>query len=113
MSKTKTKPQRRSLSQLLRTSEAQAKPRPRANLPRSTAAQLVVRSIALTPGTDEMLSRLMDTARTRLGRKVSASSVVRALLDYCDRKGLDEKVHAAIEAELNAGAVVWGSKRGE
>jgi len=107
------KTQRKTLTQLMRTSEAQAKPKPRANLPKPTAPQLIVRSIALTPAADEMIARLMDTARDRIGRKVSASSVVRALLEYCDRKGLDAKIHAAIEAELNAGTVVWGSKRAE
>lgn len=107
------KVQRKSLTQLMRTSEAQAKPKPRANLPKPAAPPLVVKSIALTPAADQTLARLVETARKRVGRKVSASSVVRALLEYCERKGLDDKVHAAIEAEVNAGAVVWGSRRGE
>lgn len=107
------KEQRKSLTQLMRTSEAQAKPKPRANLPKASAPKLVVRSIALTPAADDTLARLIDTAGERVGRKVSASSVVRALLEFCERKGLDTKIHAAIEAEQNAGTVVWGSKRGE
>jgi hypothetical protein len=106
------KAQRKTLTQLMRTSEAQAKPKPRANLPKQAPPPLVVRSIALTPAADETLARLIESARRRVGRKVSASSVVRALLEYCDRKGLDARIHAAIEAELNAGTVVWGSKRG-
>lgn len=111
MPKPQPKPQRKSLAQLLRSSEAQAKPKPRANLPKPPGPQLVVKTISLTPAADETLARLMDTARDRVGRKISASSVVRALLDYCTQKGLDEKIHATIEAELNAGTVIWGSKR--
>jgi len=94
----------------MQASKSQAKPKPRANLPKPAAPQLVVRSIALTPAADEMLTRLMEAGKERAGRKISASAVVRALLEFCERKGVEEKIYSAIEAELNAGTVVWGGR---
>ena len=106
-------PKRKSLSALMRSSEAAADAKPRLSTPATPASQqLVVKSISLTPAAEEVLTRLMQETRTRIGRKVSASSAVRALLDHCDRNQLYEIIGSGVEAELNAGSVIWGSRRG-
>jgi len=109
--KTAPKAARKSLAELMRSSEAEAQAKPRMNVP-AAPAQLVVKSISLTPAAEETLARLMQASRSRIGRKVSASSVVRALLDHCERHQLDDVIADAIEAELNNGSVIWGSRRG-
>ena len=96
----------------MHSSKAEAKAKPRLNTRAVPASEeLIVKSISLTPAALETLQRLMKDTGDHLGRKVSASSVVRALLAYTERNHLDEVIGAAIELELNSGAVVWGSRR--
>ena len=66
------------------------------------------RSIALTEQALQTLTAYQADAAGALGRKISASAVVRAALALCDAHGLD--VTEAIAAELNAGTVVWGGR---
>ena len=90
---------RKSLRALMHSSKAEAKAKPRLNTRAVPASEeLIVKSISLTPAALETLQRLMKDTGDHLGRKVSASSVVRALLA--------EVIGAAIELELNSGAVV-------
>lgn len=108
-----SEPARKSIAELMRASEAEADAKPRMTTPAPPAsARLVVKSISLTPAADDTLERLVRATHERVGRKVSASSVVRALLDYCEREQLDDTIAVVIEAELNTGSVIWGSRRG-
>lgn len=102
-----SKPKTKSLGELLKRARQEAPERP-GRVTASDEAPLVVRSLSFTPATAETLDRLVDEVSERRRRKTSASAVVRALLRYVERQDVAPKIAAAIEAELNAGEVVWG-----
>ena len=104
-----SKPPPKSLGDLLQQAKADAPAAPRR--PADKAPPLVVRSVALTPATRETLEQLIAQASNTIGRKASASAVIRALLQWAARHDLGEELVRLIAAELQTGEVVWGKQR--
>ena len=102
-------PPRKSLGDLLKQAKADAPAAPRR--PVAEAQPLVVRSVALTPAAQSTLDQLIAQASSTIGRKASASAVVRALLQWAARHDLGEDLVRLIAAELQTGEVVWGKLR--
>lgn len=74
---------------------------------------LAVRSLTLAADTDETLERVRHDASDFIGRAVSGSAVVRALLRYAEAQGYEwgiENLCPLIEQELKSG-VQWGKKK--
>jgi len=74
---------------------------------------LIVRSHALTPSTKATLGRLRNDATDTLGRAVSNSTIVRALLRYADAQGIAwarEHLFPLIGQEMTSG-ILWGKKK--
>jgi hypothetical protein len=75
----------------------------------STPPSVVVRSIAFTPAALDALEQLAASIATRIGRKSSASAVVRALLRHVQEiPDADQKLAALVEHELTSEALSWG-----
>jgi hypothetical protein len=104
-----SKPPRKSLGALLQQAKAEAASTP----PRPTdlTPPLVVRSVALTPAAQATLEQLIAQASAAIGRKASASAVVRALLAWAEQEHLGAELVRLIAAELQTGEVVWGKAR--
>jgi Arc/MetJ-type ribon-helix-helix transcriptional regulator len=76
----------------------------------ATPPQVVVRSIAFTQDALETLEQLAARIGPRMGRKSSASAVVRALLRHAqDLPEIAERLAALIEQEQDN--VSWGRPR--
>jgi hypothetical protein len=105
-----SKPRAKSLGDLLQQAKADAPPAPRR--PADEAPPLVVRSVALTPAAQATLEQLIAQASTAIGRKASASAVVRALLQWAEQEHLGDELVRLIAAEVQTGEVVWGKARG-
>ena len=103
-------PRRKSLGELLRRAKAEASDRPR-RVVKAVQPELIPTAVSLTPAAKESLDRLMASVSATTGRKTSASSIVRALLQLAEKNGLARQVSTLIETELNTGAVVWGRAR--
>jgi hypothetical protein len=101
-----SKPRAKSLGDLLQQAKADAPATPRH--PAAEAPPLVVRSVALTPAAQATLESLIAQASAAIGRKASASAVVRALLQWAEHKHLGAELVRLIAAELQTGEVVWG-----
>jgi hypothetical protein len=71
----------------------------------------VVRSVALRPAAQAILESLIAEASAAIGRKASASAVVRALLQWAEHERLGDELVGLIKAELQTGEVVWGKAR--
>ena len=74
---------------------------------------LVVRSHTLTPSTKATLRVLSNDATDTLGRAVSDSTIVRALLRYVDRQGViwaREHLFPLIGQEMASGTL-WGKTK--
>jgi hypothetical protein len=71
----------------------------------------VIRSVALTPAAQATLEALIARASAAIGRKASASAVVRALLAWAEREDLGPELVRLIAAELQTGEVVWGKAK--
>jgi hypothetical protein len=101
---------RKSLGDLLKQArdEAPAQPRRPTDL---TPPPLKVRSVALTPAAQATLDQLIAQASAAIGRKASASAVVRALLQWAARQDLGAELVRLIAAEVQTGEVVWGKVR--
>jgi hypothetical protein len=99
----------KSLGDLLRQAKADAPAAPRH--PADEVPPLVVRSVALTPAAQATLETLIAQASAAIGRKASASAVVRALLQWAEQEHLGAELGRLIAAELQAGEVVWGKAR--
>jgi Arc/MetJ-type ribon-helix-helix transcriptional regulator len=68
-------------------------------------------SIALTPDTNAAIERLRQDTQDRLGRRISTSAVIRALLRYASQqKDIASVVDSLISKELAAG-IRWGKPR--
>jgi hypothetical protein len=104
-----SKPRPKSLGDLLQQAKADAPAAPRH--PADEAPPLVVRSVALTPAAQATLEALIAQASAAIGRKASASAVVRALLSWSERQNLGAELVGLIMAELQTGEVVWGKAR--
>jgi hypothetical protein len=76
-------------------------------------ARVSVHSLALARDTEETLERLSGEASDFIGRKVSGSAVVRALLRHVERENsswVTAQIFSLVEAELSSG-VTWGKKK--
>ena len=74
--------------------------------------KIAIHSLSLTDDTAEILARVVQDARDCMGRTVSASSVVRALLRYTALQGYQWEttdLFPLIEKELTTG-LVWGKE---
>lgn len=73
-----------------------------------------ISSFALTSSTETTLTRISHDATDVIGRRVSDSAVVRALLRYVEQQQLSwmrEQVYPYIEKEVEAGTL-WGRRKG-
>jgi hypothetical protein len=104
-----SKPRPKSVGDLLRQAKADAPAAPRRSA--DEAPLLVVRSVALTPAAQATLETLIAQAAAAIGRKASASAVVRALLQWAEQEHLESELVRLIAAELQTGEVVWGKTR--
>lgn len=102
-------PPRKSLGALLQQAKAEAPATPRR--PADETPPLVVRSVALTPAAQATLEQLIAQASAAIGRKASASAVVRALLQWAEQEHLGVELVRLIAAELQTGEVVWGKAK--
>jgi hypothetical protein len=84
---------------------------PRKNPPKKEP--VLIRSHTLTPSTETILKRLSGDATDTIGRAVSDSAIVRALLRYADQQGMSW-VRACLfpfaEEEIVQG-MMWGKKK--
>jgi hypothetical protein len=104
-----SKPRPKSLGDLLQQAKTGAPAAPRR--PANEAPSLVVRSVALTPAAQATLEQLIAQASAAIGRKASASAIVRALLAWAEHEDLDAELVRLITAEVQTGEVVWGKAR--
>lgn len=75
--------------------------------------ETLVRSLAHTTTTEEITRRLSQDATDYIGRAVSNSAVIRALIRYADTQGttwIQKALFPLIERELESG-MVWGKKK--
>lgn len=74
---------------------------------------LVVRSYSLSPVSDTALKRISDDATDVIGRTVSESAVIRAMIRYMNRypfSWVRENLYPCIEDEIEEGTT-WGRKK--
>jgi hypothetical protein len=57
------------------------------------------------------LEQLIAQSSAAIGRKASASAVVRALLQWAEQEHLGSELVCLIAAELQTGEVVWGKAK--
>lgn len=103
------KTKQRSLKDLLSRARAQAATKPRKA--QFQQPPLTFTTLSLTPAAKQTLDRLTNRASKETGRKISASSVMRALLHVAKQQHLEKTLLTVIETELNTGAVIWGKAR--
>ena len=74
--------------------------------------QLTVQTVTLTPDVIETLRRLSQEASDFIGRKVSSSAIVRALVRQIDQQGppAADALFIEVEKEMKAGRI-WGKKK--
>jgi hypothetical protein len=75
--------------------------------------EILIRSLTLTPATVETLEQLSRDASDYIGRTVSSSAIMRALLQYAKQQGdfwARDQLFPFVEEELDLG-VIWGKKR--
>src|SRR5918992_4126892 len=94
-------PPHKSLGDLVKQARDDAPPAPRR--PTDEAPPLVVRSVALTPAAQATLESLIAEASAAIGRKASASAVIRALLQWAEQEHLGAELVRLIAAELQTG----------
>jgi hypothetical protein len=102
-------PPHKSLGDLVKQARDEAPPAPRH--PADEAPPLVIRSVALTPAAQATLESLIAQASATIGRKASASAVVRALLQWAEHQQVGDELARLIAAELQTGEVIWGKRR--
>lgn len=107
-----SKKNRRTLGDLLGKSVEQSPAKMR-RLPRPQEEGLRVRSLSLTPAASELLDGFSREASEELGRRISASAVVRVLLHWADRNEFRSSLKVLLDAEINTGDVVWGRRGSE
>jgi len=71
-----------------------------------------IHTITLTPDVVEALKRLSQEATDFLGRSISNSAIIRALVRQVEKQGPPaiDALFLEVERELKAG-VMWGKKR--
>jgi hypothetical protein len=80
--------------------------------PKKAKLEFTIRSYSLTPDTKDILHRLTSDASDYIGRAVSNSAIVRALLRQVDKQGPPgaDALFVLVEKELKAG-VRWGGQK--
>jgi len=71
-------------------------------------------AFVLTADTDEVLSQLRQQAKDELGRTISSSAIIRAVMTFVGNQGplwAREQLLPLIEQELSSG-VKWGKPKG-
>jgi hypothetical protein len=83
---------------------------PKPSAPKKSA--FAVHTVTLTPDVVTTLQRLSQEATDFLGRTVSSSAIVRALVRYIDQQGppASDALFLVVEQELKDG-VIWGKKK--
>jgi len=84
--------------------------RPKKNPPKEPP---VIHSLTLTPATAATLRRLSTDAADYIGRAVSESAVIRALLRHIEQQPeswVQARIFPFVEKELESG-VLWGKKK--
>jgi hypothetical protein len=73
---------------------------------------LAVHTVSLTPDVVEVLQRLSRDASDFLGRTVSSSAIVRALVRQIDQQGppASDALFLLVEKEMKGGRL-WGKKK--
>lgn len=86
------------------------KPTPTPTLSENPA--LTVHTVTLTADVVEILQRLSQEATDFLGRKVSSSAIVRALVRQIDHQGppAADALFLLVEKEMKGGRI-WGKKK--
>ncbi len=72
-----------------------------------------ISSFALTSTTETTLTRISQDATDVIGRRVSDSAIIRALLRHIERQPLSwvrGQLYPLLETEMNTG-VLWGKKK--
>jgi hypothetical protein len=72
-----------------------------------------ISSLSLSPATNDILDRLTQDATDYIGRTISGSAIVRALLTYADQQGYQwtlSTLAPLIETEIQSGTM-WGKKK--
>jgi hypothetical protein len=82
---------------------------PKKTKPREKPA-FVIRTFSLMPADNRILRGLSQDATDALGRTISESAIVRALLRLAKQQQLASQLVTLVEAELNAG-VRWGKQK--
>lgn len=75
--------------------------------------EILVRSLAHTTDTEAITRSLSQDATDTIGRAVSNSAVIRALLHYADTQGTNwtqQTIFPLIENELQSG-MIWGKRK--
>jgi hypothetical protein len=74
--------------------------------------QLAVHTVTLAPDVVEVLQRLSQEATDFLGRTVSSSAIVRALVRQIDQQGppAADALFLVVEQEMKGGRI-WGRKK--
>jgi hypothetical protein len=85
---------------------ARTKPTPQKQKP-----EFRIRAVSLTPDVDEALQRLSQDASDFIGRAVSESAIVRALVRQAVQQGppVADALFVLVEKELKSG-IQWGKK---
>jgi hypothetical protein len=96
-------PSHNTLGTLLKQASEEAPAAPRR--PADVTPPLVVRSVTLTLAAQATLEQLIAQTSAAIGRKASASAVVRALLQWAEQEHLGAELVRLIAAELQTGEV--------
>jgi hypothetical protein len=77
--------------------------------PKKAKQEFTIHSLSLTRDTEDILQRLSSDASDFIGRAVSSSAIVRALLRQVDKQGppAADALFVEVEKELKSG-VMWG-----
>ena len=81
--------------------------------PKKETSMFLIRSLTHTYKTEDITRRLAQDATDYIGRTVSNSALIRALIRYADTQGTDWTRYTLfpfIERELESG-MVWGKKK--
>jgi hypothetical protein len=79
--------------------------------PKKAKLEFTIHSLSLTRDVEDILQRLSSDASDYIGRAVSGSAIVRALLRQVDQQGPPgaDALFVEVEKELKSG-VMWGKE---
>ena len=81
------------------------------SIPKKPKLEFIIHSLSLTRDVEDILQRLSSDASDFIGRAVSHSAIVRALLRQVDQQGPPgaDALFVQVEKELKSG-VMWGKE---